>query len=131
MNRQEFPKPVKREIVKRASIIGIPTCERIENGARCGCTKGLDINHKDMDAMKLIEAKRKPLTADDGELICKPHHNEETAIQVSDLSKAIRVEDKRLGINGPKKGFAKVSKEKPQLRVANGTPEIMRRFRAS
>lgn len=127
MNRQEFDKPTRRKIIQRACINGIPTCERVENGVRCACTKGLEVHHKDMDAMKLD--KSKPLTADEGELICKPHHKEETAIQVSDFAKANHVRDRALGVDKPKKGFARVSKTKEPLRVAAGDgPGMSRRF---
>ena len=136
MNRQNFSKAVRLQIIRRASVDGKPQCERVEDGARCGCTKGLEVNHVRMDAMKSDEAKRtKKLTAKDGELICKPHHRVETKQQVADLAKAVRVEAAHLGAKKPaetpivSKGFAKVTKkDKPPLRVAAGMPEIFRRF---
>lgn len=44
MNRQEFSKPLRRAIIRRAMLAGIPTCEWIDDaGVRCVCTKGLEI----------------------------------------------------------------------------------------
>lgn len=110
-------------------INGTPICEWIDDaGVRCVCTKGLEIAHVDLDAMKSAEAKRaKPLTADDGRLYCKPHHTAFDAASKADLAKAIRVQDRATGAARPKKGFARVAKEKPQMRVANGEPALMRR----
>jgi hypothetical protein len=134
-NRQNFPKGVRLAIILRACVNSVPTCERVENGTRCGCTKGLEVNHVRMDALVADsdKAKRK-LTTEDGELICRAHHLVETRQQVADLAKAVRVEAAHLGAKKPtetpivSRGFAKVSKDKPPLRVAEGMPNIYRRF---
>lgn len=130
MNRQNFDKKTRVEIVKRAADKhGIARCEFIENGARCGSQKALEVHHVRQDALvtDIDKAKRK-LTAADGLLLCHPHHKEESAIQATDLAKAIRVEARNLGADKPKRGFAKVSKEKPEMRVAAGKSEIARRY---
>ena len=129
-NRQNFNRATRLAIIQRASVNGTPTCERIEAGSRCGCTKGLEVNHIRMDALVADDVKRaKPLTAEDGELICRDHHAVETKQQVSDLAKAVRVEAVHLGAKPPApRGFAKVSKEKPPMRVASGVSEIQRRY---
>lgn len=129
-NRQNFPKPVKREIVVRASVGGVPTCEFVDDlGVRCVCTKGLQLAHVDLDAMKSDEAKKSSrLTAKDGLLLCKPHHTAYDAPAKADFAKANRVRDRATGVDKPKKGYARVSKEKPPLRVAAGMSEIARRF---
>lgn len=130
MNRQEFSKPIAREIVTRASIKGVPTCEFVDDlGMRCGCTKGLELAHVQLDAMKSDEAKRSTkLTAQDGLLLCKPHHKAYDAPFKADFAKANHIRDRALGVDKPKKGFARVSKTKEPLRVANGVgPGLMRR----
>lgn len=135
MNRQPFSRPVRVEIMRRASVNGLPTCERVEDGVRCACVKGLEIHHVRMDATvaDADKAARK-LTAEDGELLCGLHHDVETKMQVSDLAKALRVEAAHLNAKAPpakpiaSRGFTKVSKTKAPLRIAAGVPEIMRRF---
>ena len=136
-NRQNFNRQTRLAIIQRASVSGVPTCERIEAGARCSCTKGLEVNHVRMDALVPDDVKRaKTLTAEDGELICKAHHLIETRQQVADLAKAVRVEAAHLGAKPPpekplvSKGFAKVSMrdKQPPLRIAAGQPAWARRF---
>jgi hypothetical protein len=134
MNRQNFDKKTRVEIIKRSTANGYPQCEYVlpinYPHIRCPETKGLEVHHNTkMDAMKSDADKaRTKLTADDGLLLCKDHHKEESAIQAADLAKAIRVEARDLGADKPKRGFAKVSKEKPELRVAAGKSEIARRY---
>jgi hypothetical protein len=131
MNRQEFDKKTRVEILQRAKYAdGMPRCEFLyENGQRCHSTKQIEVHHNTkMDAMKSAADKATTkLTAADGLALCKDHHVEETAIQRADLAKAIRVEARNLGADKPKRGFAKVSKEKTPLRVANGINSLMRR----
>lgn len=134
--RCEFSRTVRAEIIKRAMHNGIPKCEHVySNGARCGSIKGLEVNHKAMDAMRSDDDKRKrKLTADDGELLCSAHHREETKRQQADLAKARAQEAAHIGAKPPpakpmvSRGFAKVSREKPPLRVANGVRAIARRY---
>ena len=62
--RQEFTRAVKVEIIRRATRNGVTYCEG------CGClTKRFEIDHKIADGFRID--KTKPLTADDGELLCK------------------------------------------------------------
>ena len=85
------------------------------------------IDHVNPDAMQTD--KSNPLTAAEGQLLCLPCHAEKTKADVSDIAKAKRVEAIHLGVKPPApRGFAKVSKEKPPMRVASGVPEIARRF---
>jgi hypothetical protein len=126
MNRQNFDKKTRVEIIKRAGS----RCEfSTKAGLRCGAMKGLEVHHTAQDALvgDAEKAKRK-LTAEDGQLLCRDHHKEESAMQAADLAKAIRVEARDLGADKPKRGFAKVSKEKPEMRVAAGKSEIARRY---
>ncbi len=137
-NRREFLRGVRVEIITRAKDEkGVPRCEFVENGVRCGCTKGLEVHHASkMDAMTPDEEKRATkLTAKDGLLLCGQHHDEETKMQQADLAKARAQEAAHLGAKPPpdkplvSRGFAKVSrKDKAPLRVAAGIPEIFRRF---
>ena len=100
MKRREFDRKTKVQIIKRSMIEGVPTCERIDDGARCGVTKGLEVNHKDMDAMQTDKSRK--LTADDGENICKAHHQVETSGQMAVLANTLRIEAKHLGAHKPK-----------------------------
>jgi hypothetical protein len=130
--RQEFKKSVQVTIIKRSMINGIPTCEEIEDGARCGCTRGLEVHHEGMDAMKVD--KSRPLTADDGRNLCKPHHAIITARQMGVLSIAIRQEAAHLGADKPNKaeimGRPKANKSSPKLDGIRelGGSEMVRRY---
>lgn len=138
-NRQKFTRAIKVEIIKRAAdMFGAPHCEFIlDDGRRCPCTKGLEVHHVDMDAMRPDATKRaRKLTTADGMLLCPEHHDPITKQQVSDLSKAKRQEAAHLGAKPEpdkkiiSRGFAKVSRndKKGPLRVANGVgPALMRR----
>ena len=122
-NRQEFTKPVRREILKRAKApngIGW-VCEN------CGAfvTSG-EVHHLKMDAIKLPKDKQKPLTAADGQFWCDPCHDPETARQRKVLSKAIRQEDRSLGISRSSghrqiqsRGFARPEKRQRSDRFAS------------
>ena len=102
MNRQEFTKPVRFQIIQRARV-GSTTfrCEREGCGA---IVMGFEINHKNMDALKdgFGSNKRVPLTANDGELLCKPCHREETKRQMASLAKAKRIEARHVGAHEPR-----------------------------
>jgi hypothetical protein len=129
-NRQEFDKPTRRAIILRSTVDGRPHCEWVdESGVRCVCDKGLELAHLDLDAMKSDEAKRNTkLTEEDGRMLCKPHHRAYDEAPKADFAKSNHVRDRALGVAGPKRGWAKVSREKPPLRVANGRSEINRRY---
>jgi hypothetical protein len=112
-DRRNFKRAVRVEIAKRASVNGVPTCEWIESsedrgfvgGIRCACIKGLDLHHKDQDALQVD--KSRPLTANDGMLLCKPHHKIESAKQAPILAKVLAVEARHLGVRRPKQPFPK------------------------
>lgn len=95
MNRRNFTRATKVEILKRSMVSGIPTCEAIGAGIRCACQKGLDVHHRKMDAMEIDKAAK--LTAADGELLCKPHHDPITKKQRKVLKKALATEAAHLG----------------------------------
>lgn len=126
-NRNEFDRKTKVQIIKRSMINGTPTCERIEDssghgfvgGIRCGCTKGLEVNHKAMDAMK---TKKRKLTVDDGENICKAHHRIETSGQMAMLANTLRMEAKHLGADKPNK--AKIARPPKARRSTFKTDQI-------
>ena len=86
--RRNFTRAVKVEILKRSMINGIPTCEEVTGGVRCACQKGLDVHHLKMDAMEVD--KSAPLTAADGVLLCKAHHDPITKGQKGVLKKTLR-----------------------------------------
>ena len=84
------------------SLEGRPWC------ARCHATGvALDLHHKVMKAYDI----RAALTADDGEMLCRPCHREETRRQAGELAKTNRLA------------------AKPMTKTAPGAPEIMRRFK--
>lgn len=123
--RREFTKAVKVEIIKRATPQGTltpPWCEKCDTMAH-----RFEIDHRNPDAMQIDKTGK--LTAADGWLLCIPCHADKTKIDVADIAKAKRVEAKDLGADKPKKGWAKVSKEKPAMRVASGVSELARRYR--
>jgi hypothetical protein len=105
-DRREFKRAIKVAIAKRSMIDGVPTCEDVdEKGVRCLCQKGLECHHDDMDAM-LID-KSKPLTVDDGRMLCAAHHDPITKKQVGVLSKVKRMEAAHLGAEKPNKAEIK------------------------
>lgn len=94
-NRRNFLRPVRVEIVKRATRYdGQQACEQC--GA-VGCR--LEIHHVEMDAMVLDENKKsRKLTAADGKLLCEPCHDVESKKQAPVLAKVLRVEARHLGV---------------------------------
>lgn len=81
--RQNFPRPVKDEIARRAvNAIGVRRCEVCH-----AVGVPLQLHHLIQDAMQTPEAKRKPLTAADGDMRCAACHDPETARQRVELSK--------------------------------------------
>lgn len=129
MNRRNFSRAVKVEILKRSLVGGAPTCEAVERGVRCLCAKGLNLHHEDMDAMVLDEDKAlRKLTAADGRMLCKEHHDPITKGQRDVYKKVQRIEAKHLGATAPKakiqsRGFPKTAKKariaKPSLPPRN------------
>ena len=108
MSRREFPKPVYRQIVKRAFD---PARGFVCEG--CGLVLGkkpYHVDHTIPDA--LVIDKSRPLTAEDGKLLgvecC--HGPKTRQVDVPAIAKAKRREDRSLGISdGPKmpsRGFA-------------------------
>jgi len=99
MSRREFDRRTAVAIIKRSMVNGVPTCERIDEGKRCACTRGLEVNHIDMDAMQIDKSRK--LTPDDGENICKAHHQVETKDQMAMLANTLRMEAAHLGADKP------------------------------
>lgn len=135
MNRRNFPRAAKVEILKRSLVNGIPTCEAVAGGVRCAGTKGLNLHHDDMDAMVLDEDKAvRKLAAADGRMLCKDHHDPITKEQRGVLKKVLRVEAKHIGATKPKgtiqsAGFAKAApKDRRLTKIANGPSGLARRF---
>lgn len=87
--RQNFPRPVEREIARRAvNAIGVPWCEKC-----FAVGVPLELHHLEQDAMKTAEAKKRKLTAADGAMWCKAVcHKEASAAQAPVLAKAERQE---------------------------------------
>jgi hypothetical protein len=93
------------------------------SGIRCGATKGLEVHHKNMDAMEIDKSRE--LTADDGLLLCIPCHKEVTKAQAPVLAKAKRREAKHLGAHRAKQPIPKGhSSLKGPPRKHEGRPEL-------
>jgi hypothetical protein len=97
MARQEFSKPVKVEIIKRATRDGVTYCEG------CGLpTRRWEIDHTIADGLRADKTRK--LTADDGELLCKDMgrqscHGRKTAEHdVPAIARAKRLEAAHLGV---------------------------------
>lgn len=127
MSRREFTKAVKVEIVRRASNI-LPSgfkyaaCEKCKMDARGRFV----IDHIDPDALQTD--KSRPLTAEEGQLLCLSCNKEKTAQDVKDIAKAKRREARHLGVRKPST-FRKIPKETTSLRVATGIPRLAREWR--
>jgi hypothetical protein len=127
MNRRNFIRAVKLEIIKRATRPDRqPACER------CGAVGlKMDVHHKVMDAMQIDKSRK--LTAEDGELLCEPCHDPITATQRRHLAKALAREAKHVGATRPASkiksaGFKPVSRAHVGREPSNGMSEIQRRF---
>lgn len=128
-NRQEFPRSVKVEIIKRATRNGVVYCEK------CGVqAKKFQIDHITADGLKID--KSKPLAASAGELLCSGSrascHASKTADQdVPAIAEAKRREAKHLRADdAPRrkirsKGFEK--REKPPKIDKAAIPPLRRR----
>lgn len=120
LGRREFPRAVKFQIIRRATIDGQITCE--------GChlvlgAKRWDIDHTIADALYLD--KTRDLTADDGRLLglacC---HKPKTAEDVRIIAKMKRMEARDKGIRKRSK-FACSRDSKWKKRI-DGTVEARR-----
>lgn len=115
MSRREFKRDVRVAIIKRSVVNGVPTCEWLDNGVRCGCQKGLALHHDTMDAMEVDKTSK--LTIDDGRMLCPPHHDPITKKQRKDLKRVQAAEARHLGDKDPRTqkiqspGFPKAAKE--------------------
>lgn len=121
-NRQPFSRSVRIEIAKRArNAVGNPICEI------CGAVgKKLELHHVKQDAMKLDADKAaKKLTTRDGQMLCKPCHDEITKAQALVLARVLRHEARHLGVETKSpRGFPK--RAKPE-RVSDKLPMPPRR----
>lgn len=95
MARQDFAKPVKVEIIKRATVNGVVYCEG------CGAqAKRFDIDHTIPDAMRTDKSRK--LTSADGKLLCSGGkdtcHGKKTPDDVAKIAKAKRREARHLGV---------------------------------
>jgi hypothetical protein len=92
--RREFPRPVKFEIIKRATRLYMICCEG------CGLVLGAkrwQIDHTIPDALAID--KSRPLTAADGKLLgLECCHKPKTARDVGVIAKARRQEARNLGL---------------------------------
>ena len=95
-NRREFTKAVKVEIIKRARVNAVIRCEKCAVDVR----GSWHIDHIDPDAMQID--KSEPLTAEEGQLLCLPCHDEKTRKDVADIAKAKRREAAHLGARRPR-----------------------------
>ena len=86
MSRQEFPRAVKVECIKRATRDGVIYCD----GCRLPCRR-FDIDHRDADGLT-----GKP-TIENAQLLCEPCHLEKTGKDVSAIAEAKRREAAHLG----------------------------------
>lgn len=114
MNRREFPRPVKFEIIKRATVAGQITCEG------CGLVLGakrFDIDHTIPDALAID--KSRPLTAADGKLLgLECCHKPKTAVDAGVLAKVRRQEARNLGLR--KRSSFPCGKDSPWKRTVDG-----------
>lgn len=134
MTRQNFTRAPKVAMIKRATRDGAVYCEG------CGLpTRKFEFDHTIADGLRVD--KSKPLTAEDGKLLCKDAgrqscHGRKTAEQdVPAIAKAKRREAKALGATRSKQSikspsFKHVDRPHADRGVATGLSEIMRRFGA-
>lgn len=96
MNRREFTKAIRVQIIKRATgANGQQYCEE------CGClAKRFQIDHTDADALQTDKGRK--LTADEGRLLCEPCHLEKTKVDVKVIAQAVRREARHIGAHRPK-----------------------------
>lgn len=103
MNRREFKKAIKVEIVRRATrtdgnSLSDQYCEKCSNPTKAR----FEIHHLREDALEVDKAKA--LTAEDGALWCKPCHDEHTRkFSTPAVALAKRQEAASLGVEAPNK----------------------------
>jgi hypothetical protein len=88
--RREFPLPVRRAIILRASEHGVPHCE--ECGQSCPAPDLYQIDHKVAEGHE--PSRLKPLTKADGRLLCLHCHKGKTARDVFAIAKGTRIKGK-------------------------------------
>jgi hypothetical protein len=131
INRREFPVAVQLAIVARATDKdGRICCEAC--GEWCPKRSSYEIDHTVPEAMRSAADRKRRLTAAEGRVLCRGGcHKAKTKVDVGHIAIAKRREAKALGLKPP--GTVKIPyRGKPSrkpLRVAEGVPEIMRRFR--
>lgn len=122
MNRREFTKAVKVEILKRSIPIDIGAGARLRPNAemayceKCGNpTKGrFEIHHLREDGLDVD--KSKPLTAEDGALWCKPCHDDHTRkFSTPAVALAKRQEAAALGADSPNKQKIQTKAKAPKV----------------
>lgn len=132
VDRLEFTKKVKIEIFTRAGGPGNPRCEN----PQCGISvknKPFEIDHviEEWEREAIQYGHRGPLTAGDGQLLCKGCHAIKTGRKAAErahgariVAKAAKAERKKVG------GFSKRYKQKMDGTVIDReTGEIVKRGR--
>lgn len=101
-NRREFKRSVKVAIIKRATK-ELPSGFRYAACEKCGmdCRGRFVIDHIDPDALQID--KSKPLTAEEGQLLCLPCNEIKTKKDIADIAKVKRQEAEYLGADKPNK----------------------------
>jgi hypothetical protein len=96
MIRVNFTAATERQIVFRnTDMKGNVHCEQC--GALCLSRADYEIDHTVAEA-RLANDNRKPLTADDGRLLCLACHNKKTKRDVFEIAKTKRLEGRRRSI---------------------------------
>lgn len=131
MNRRNFSRPVRVEIVKRATRDSQVYCEHEDCGLPC---KKFELHHLKMDALEVDKSRK--LTAADGALFCIPCHDRESKAQAPILAKALAREAAHLGArtrrvvkikSAPMPVSERTAKRQPKPAV-QGMSAIARRF---
>ena len=111
--RQEFTRGVANEIAERArNAIGAKICEWC-----LAVTAERQLHHLEQDAMKSADAKKKPLTARDGVMLCLPCHKLVNREQAVVFNKSERVRARFNGVERKPKGNAKLAAASPRRRA--------------
>jgi hypothetical protein len=95
VNRLEFKKDVKVQIFKRAGGPDDPRCE----SPQCGFSvknKPFEIDHviEEWEREDVLHGYRPPLTADDGQLLCKRCHDLKTGKKTGERAHGRRIVEK-------------------------------------
>lgn len=111
MNRREFTKAVRVQIIKRATgANGQQFCEECH-----ALAKRFEVDHVTADALETDKSRK--LTAEDGRLLCKPCHLEKTKQDVPAIARAVRREARNLGAHKSRTPMPqRPKKEKPPKR---------------